>query len=87
MIVIPSNLSLKIDVLAGSLATITNRPIPCWHPNSIAFLIALGKVLMKKALASKLADVVALAYWLRASNLEQLKKQKRQEEFFIQAVG
>lgn len=75
MIVIPSDISPKIDVLSGSLATISNRPYPCWDPRSINFLIALGKLLMKKALAAKLADAVTLAYWLRASNLEKLKNQ------------
>lgn len=83
MIVIPSNLSSKIDVIAGSLSKVTNQPITCWHPDSVKFLIALGKGLMKKALVAKLADVVTLAYWLRAANLEQLRNQNLDHNFRI----
>lgn len=75
MIVIPTEQMLKIELLAGSIKALSKTPWPCWDLRSLAFLVALGKALMKPALGAKLSDVVTLAYWLRAANLKQLQQQ------------
>lgn len=73
MIVIPAERQAHLDLLAGSFEQLSNQPWPVWHEPALAFLTDLGKALMKPALAAKLPDVVTLAYWLRAANLQQLK--------------
>jgi len=73
VIVIPAERQAHLDLLAGSFEQLSNQPWPVWHEPALAFLADLGKALMKPALAAKLPDVVTLAYWLRAANLQQLK--------------
>lgn len=75
MIVIPADRQAQVTVLAGSLEHLSNHPWPVWHASAVAFLAALGKALMKPALAAKLPDVVTLAYWLRSAHLQQLQTQ------------
>ena len=74
MILIPNDLLQQLRILAGDPAELDNLPAPIWEQQSVDFLQEFSRKLMPLAIEENLSDVVALAFWLRKSNIEKLKR-------------
>lgn len=73
MIHIPDDVSLKTTVLAGSLTTISNKPVETFNESRIEFLAQLSRCLLAHQTSKTLPDVVTFAYWCRQANLMRLR--------------
>lgn len=87
MIHIPNNVSLKTDVLAGSLTEISNKPVEIFNESRVEFLAQLSRCLLAHAASKVLPDVVTFAYWCRHANLMRLRTHYLQDHQLRMGLG
>jgi hypothetical protein len=66
----------SVEYLIGS-EHITNRPLRPFDDVVCGFLARLSEKLMGDAMARRFPDIIALAFWMRKSNIQRLKEQYR----------
>ncbi len=72
MILIPSKISDKMNVLIGEVSQVSNSPVTVFNKQRIEFLAELSRRLLADKDARTMPDVVSFAYWSRRANLTRL---------------
>lgn len=87
VIPIPDDISLKTTVLAGSLTSISNKPVEIFNESYVKFLADLSRYLIADQASKGLPDVVTFAYWCRQANLMRLRALYSQDHRFRMGLG
>ncbi len=87
MIPIPDDISLKTTVLAGSLTSISDKPLEIFNESHVEFLAQLSRCLLAHPQSKASPDVITFAYWCRHANLTRLRALYSQDHRLRMGLG
>ncbi len=87
MILIPHEISRRINFLVGHSSQISNRPTRIFDEDRLKFLSDLSGALLADETGKTLPDVVTFAYWCRKSNLQRIRARHNTFKFLQMGLG